>query len=346
MLTAGSAPIASPAISIRRHARGLEPMLCSHWGLRRDPFGEVGVGYVSTPTHDEAVARILHAVEAGERRVTLTASTGLGKTTVLAAALKRLHLPRRRIARVVAPLDGTSLLAELAGGLGMATGRLADRANAWRTLSDAAKLCRLQGLSVLIAVEDAHWLTEPADRDDLDRLSALDRHPSARLSVVRVGCPPDDESSGLGRRPLGPRDPVASPDSNRNRIVCAAETRQRGSNRADVHLPGHYTVAWAGVRRAPRDRPARLAEPGGRRPERSRDDRIGDLGRRGGRMWRVGDGVLKRRLPHQGSSRNLVRIGITPGHPNRGGRGSNHRVTMTRAIDEPANARREDALVR
>src|SRR4051812_43478559 len=48
-----------------------------HWGLSGDPFGPRATSYVPTPVHDEAVARIVHAVESGEHRITIRADAGL-----------------------------------------------------------------------------------------------------------------------------------------------------------------------------------------------------------------------------------------------------------------------------
>ena len=67
-------------------------MWMRHWGLERDPFAEPGSPYVSLPSHDEAVARLVHAIETSQRRAVLTAPAGLGKTAVL-----RRRLPRRRV---------------------------------------------------------------------------------------------------------------------------------------------------------------------------------------------------------------------------------------------------------
>jgi type II secretory pathway predicted ATPase ExeA len=56
-------------------------------------------------------------------------------------------------------------------------------------------------LHVVLAVDDCHHLTDPADRLDLERLVHLDTHPRARLTVVRVGrgpADPEDEACPWG----------------------------------------------------------------------------------------------------------------------------------------------------
>ena len=89
-----------------------------HWKLARDPFAARDVPYVPTPAHAEAEARLVHAIEAGGALGRpCAAAPGLGKTLVLGRALERTRGPSRRIARVAGPVDGPSLLAELAEGL-------------------------------------------------------------------------------------------------------------------------------------------------------------------------------------------------------------------------------------
>ena len=69
--------------SIPWHSRRAQVWM-PHWGLSRDPFAEIESPYVSLPSHDEAVARLVFAVETAQRRAVFAAPAGLGKTAVLA----------------------------------------------------------------------------------------------------------------------------------------------------------------------------------------------------------------------------------------------------------------------
>lgn len=156
-----------------------------YWGLRADPFTGPDPCYVSTPGHDEAVARLVEAVDSAGRRAALRAGAGLGKSVVLGRAVSLVRGPRRRVARVSGAIDGAGLYAGLAAGLGVARrpGHL-DRPAAWRSLSDAARLCRWQGLHAVLVIDDAQALDTPGDRRDLARLTHLDPNPAARLTVL------------------------------------------------------------------------------------------------------------------------------------------------------------------
>jgi MSHA biogenesis protein MshM len=168
-------------------------MWLRHWGLARDPFGEdrrfSASSFAAIPAHHEAVARLTHTIETAGRSARLIAGAGLGKTTVLERSLAAARSPTRRIARATNPIDGTSLIATLAEGLGARVGAGAGRALGWRSLVDAARLCRFQGIHVVLVVDGCHMLADPVDRLDLDRLPHLDPDPASRLTVLRVGRP-------------------------------------------------------------------------------------------------------------------------------------------------------------
>jgi type II secretory pathway predicted ATPase ExeA len=161
-------------------------LVCSHWKLAHHPFAGFQPVYVATPGHDEAVARLVDAVECGHRVAALHGGAGLGKSMVLAQALARLRQPRRRVVGARGPVDGASLFAELARQLGRAC-EGASRADAWRAVITAVRLHGLQGLELVIAVDDDQILEGAGAARDLARLAAIDHGSDARVTVVRVG---------------------------------------------------------------------------------------------------------------------------------------------------------------
>ncbi len=167
-------------------------MVERYWTLSRNPFEPGAEGsFVPTPVHVEAIARLRHVIDSGERLAVLEAPAGLGKTTVLDQALNASRDPSRRIAKATAASDGLGLLGALAEGLGARSDPGTSRALTWRSLTEAVRLCRLQSLRVVLAVDDCHAVADPAE---LQRLVYLDPHPQARVTVLRVGRPrPDAE---------------------------------------------------------------------------------------------------------------------------------------------------------
>ncbi len=169
-----------------------------HWRLSGDPFPGPGSPYVRTTGHDEALARLVHTIEAGGRLAVLRAGAGLGKSVVLARAILATKGPQRRFARVSFPTDGVSMLAGLAGALGGVVPSGPGRPAAWKALGDAVKLCRWQKLHAVLVVDDCQELGDPADARDLERLAQLDPHPSTRLTVVQAFREPDEVDEGRG----------------------------------------------------------------------------------------------------------------------------------------------------
>jgi MSHA biogenesis protein MshM len=164
----------------------VQPSTFHHWGLSRDPFAEFDSAYVSLPSHDEAVACLVFAIETTQRRAILAAASGLGKTTVLRKALAQAHSPRRRFASVSCPNDGILLLTLLAERLGQRVGRESGRLGAWRALERAVRVASLQGYHVVMAVDDCDDSVDAATRRDLDSLTHLGSTASTGLTIIQL----------------------------------------------------------------------------------------------------------------------------------------------------------------
>ncbi|HEV3164850.1 MAG TPA: AAA family ATPase [Isosphaeraceae bacterium] len=165
-----------------------------YWQLSCDPFVEADSPFVATPMHAEAVARLVHVIEAGHRLGILKAPAGLGKTRALTEALTATRGSARRVALVSSPADGTALIAELAERLGRRVPLGSPRSLAWRRLAEAVRLCHWQGIDVLLAIDDCHHLATALDRIDLERLIHVAPRSEARVTVLQVGREPGLES--------------------------------------------------------------------------------------------------------------------------------------------------------
>jgi type II secretory pathway predicted ATPase ExeA len=175
-----------------------------HWRLSGDPFLGPRTPFVKTAGHEEAFARLVAAIESGQRLAVLRAGEGMGKSAVLARAWQETRGPQRRFARVVGPLDGADLFARLAAGLGANVSGRPTRPGAWKALSEALKLCRWQDLHAVLVIDDAHELVADADRRDLARLARLEPAPGCRLTVVQSVCEAPDGGSEAADSPYQP----------------------------------------------------------------------------------------------------------------------------------------------
>lgn len=161
-------------------------MWMPHWGLSRDPFAEIGSPYVSLPSHNEAVARLVFAVETSHRRAMFTAPSGLGKTAVMRRVFSEVKSPRRQLVSLSCPSDGTLLFASLAERLGQRTGREPSRLAAWRALERAIRLASLQGYQVVAIIDDCDDQVDATVRRDLDSLPQLGSTMPTGLTIIRL----------------------------------------------------------------------------------------------------------------------------------------------------------------
>jgi MSHA biogenesis protein MshM len=158
----------------------------NHWGLNRDPFVERGGPYVPVPGHEEAVARLVHTIEAGHRFAILSAPDGMGKTLVLRRALAEARDPCRRFALASNPMDGGHLYFRLVEKLGSRGLSSANRGAGWLALEQAVRGCAVQGFQVVLAVDDCAPLIAAGAGDDLRRLGQIGTSAGGRVTVLLV----------------------------------------------------------------------------------------------------------------------------------------------------------------
>ena len=202
----------------------------NHWGLERDPFAESGWTYVPTAVHDRACGALADAIESQQRLIHMRGLPGVGKTLVLERALASCRSPRRRLARVASPIDGTALFAGLASALERRVTPAPNRVEAWRALADAARLCRIQEASLILAIDNLSNADETALHADLDRLTSVDLHPRARVTVIRVSNEWGNDLSCQGLTI-----DLVPPSRARGRRLSRDEIRSRRTRRAGVH---------------------------------------------------------------------------------------------------------------
>jgi MSHA biogenesis protein MshM len=160
----------------------------AQWGLSRDPFADTSGTYVPLPGHEEAVARLLHTIESSGRLAVLSAPPGLGKTRVLGQALELARSPVRRIALAKHPLDGDDLVVRLAERLGVRVPASSGRGLAWGALERGIRLCTVQGLAVVLAVDGCGAVNSAETSETLLRIVHLGGQGQNRVTVLLVDC--------------------------------------------------------------------------------------------------------------------------------------------------------------
>ena len=157
----------------------------SRWGLSRDPFAGSDSPYVSLPSHDEAVARLLFRSKPPGRWSTLTGPAGLGKSAVLRKVRLESKSPRRRFVSIVVSLRWRPPVQYARGVSWPKSGSSPepDRLPG-EPLREGVRLATLEGCQLVLAIDDCEDPLEATVRRDLETLSRLASAINTDLSII------------------------------------------------------------------------------------------------------------------------------------------------------------------
>jgi type II secretory pathway predicted ATPase ExeA len=173
-----------------------------HWDLQFDPFRPGAVPFVPIQGHEEAVARLVHLVEHGERRGEIRGVAELGKSVILHEALRRLRRPGRRLCLVRRPFDEGGMIRGLSLGFGRRFDPGVSISEALGHLLDCLRLDHAQGMGTVLAIDGDDLMAWESDRKVLDRLEALGHQSGGAVTVLITG---RSESVEPSRWPLRSR---------------------------------------------------------------------------------------------------------------------------------------------
>jgi type II secretory pathway predicted ATPase ExeA len=155
--------------------------------LSRNPFLDCDTTFVPLPGHEEAVARLVYCLEAGHRLAVLSGPPGVGKSRVLAQAVRESRCPLRRVSTVNSPMDGADLFAGLAQGLGVRQAKqVTGLADGWRWLQRGIRIFGQQRFQAVLVVENGQFLVESGKTRELERLAHLGELADGAVTVLLV----------------------------------------------------------------------------------------------------------------------------------------------------------------
>jgi general secretion pathway protein A len=168
-------------------------MYLQHWGLEKMPFGNVPSRefFYRSPQHEEALRRLLYAIEHRKGVAMLTGEVGCGKTTVTKALSAHLNKDQFRFQMISNPaLQPTELLKAILFKFGE---------NGSENGSKTVLLDRIQkllfqnsdqGLLTVLAIDEAHVIKEQGTLDELRMLLNIQTEDEFLITIVLLGQPP------------------------------------------------------------------------------------------------------------------------------------------------------------
>ena len=168
-------------------------MYLEHWGLQKTPFGNVPSRdvFYRSPQHEEALRRLLYAIEHRKGVAMLTGEVGCGKTTVTKALSN--HLNRDQFNFQILPnpaLQPTDLIKAILLKLGDTN---SDNGSKTILLDRLQKLLFQngeQGISTVLAIDEAHVISNQATLDELRMLLNIQSDDEFLITLILLGQPP------------------------------------------------------------------------------------------------------------------------------------------------------------
>ncbi len=163
----------------------------TYWGLSQTPFRNVPdpTFFCPLPAHQEALERLLYAVQYGKGGVVLTGEAGCGKSTLSRVFLLQLEEDKYEVGLVINPsLPPDEFLQEIALQLDLPSAG-SPRFALLRSLSAHLLANADEGRTTVLIVDEAHLIKDEAVFEDLRMLLNLQANDRYLLALVLIGLP-------------------------------------------------------------------------------------------------------------------------------------------------------------
>lgn len=167
-------------------------MYLDYWGFKEPPFGNAPNRnlFFRSPQHEEALIRLLYAVEHHKGVAMMTGEVGSGKSTVLRALMKRLDKEGFEVKIVFNPaLNPLDLIRAIL----LTFGEESDGDSKTILLSRLQnRLIRnaQKGLSTVFAIDEAHVIKDQSTLDELRMLLNMQLDDQFLITLILLGQPP------------------------------------------------------------------------------------------------------------------------------------------------------------
>ena len=167
-------------------------MYLEHWGLQKIPFGNVPASdaFFKSPQHEEALRRLLYAIDHRKGVAMLTGEVGSGKTTVTRALdlhIDKEHFSLQAISNpALQPID-------LLRAILLKFGEAADNSSKTILLDRLYNLLLQKaenGIATVLVIDEAHVIASRATLDELRMLLNMQYRDNFLITLILLGQPP------------------------------------------------------------------------------------------------------------------------------------------------------------
>ena len=168
-------------------------MYLEHWGLQKTPFANVPSRdvFYRSPQHEEALRRLLYAIENRKGVAMLTGEVGCGKTTVTKALSNHLNRDQFQFQIISNPaLQPTDLIKAIVLKLGDNNSDNGSKTLLLDRLQKQLFQNAERGVSTVLAIDEAHVITNQGTLDELRMLLNIQSEDEFLITLILLGQPP------------------------------------------------------------------------------------------------------------------------------------------------------------
>jgi type II secretory pathway predicted ATPase ExeA len=168
-------------------------MYTSYWGLQRQPFDNVPSQefFYRSSQHEEALLRLVYAVEHSKGLAVLTGEVGAGKTTISRVLYDYLNMDGYEVVTLVNPsLEPVDFLRAVLMKLGVDDAQSPSKSVVLDQLNERLIQNASQDIKTILVIDEAHLVRDKPILEELRMLLNLQHNNQFLLTLIMMGQPP------------------------------------------------------------------------------------------------------------------------------------------------------------
>ncbi len=174
-------------------AEKVPTMYTAYWGLQQQPFDNAPSQefFYRSSQHEEALLRLVYAVEQRKGLAVLTGEVGAGKTTISRVLYDYLDVDGYEVVTIVNPaLDPVDFLRAVLSKLGVENTRDATKSVLLDQLNERLVQNASHDIKTILVIDEAHLVKETPILEELRMLLNLQHNNRFLLTLIMMGQPP------------------------------------------------------------------------------------------------------------------------------------------------------------